>query len=139
MPRAGFWSGWILFAGLLMALIGAFNALQGLAAIFSEGYFVVTEDELLVFDFTAWGWITLIWGIVLVAGGLGLVTGREWARWTGIAVVGLNAVGQAAFLAAFPFWSVLVISLCVVVLFALAARWEVAQDDMRGTVSGGAG
>lgn len=139
MPRAGFWSGWILFAGLLMLLIGAFNVLQGLAAILSESYYVVTEDELLVFDFTAWGWITLVWGIALVAGGVGLVTGREWARWTGIAIVGLNAVAQAAFLAAFPFWSVLVIALCVLVLFALAARWEVAQDDMRGTVSGGAG
>ena len=54
MPRAGFWSGWILFAGLPIVLIGAFTALQGLAAIFSESYVVVTEDEPLVLDFTAW-------------------------------------------------------------------------------------
>ena len=51
----------------------------------------------------------------------------------------MNAVAQAAFLAAFPFRSVLVIALCVLVLFALAARWDVAHTDMRGTVSGGAG
>lgn len=100
---------------------------------------MVTEEELLVFHFTARRRITLIWGVVLVAGGLGLVTGREWARWTGIAIVGLSAVAQAAFLAAFPFWSVLVIALCVLVLFALAARWDVPQADMRGTVSGGGG
>jgi hypothetical protein len=132
MPRAAFWSGWILFAGIMMVLIGAFNVLQGLAAILSEDYYVVTADELLVFDFTAWGWITLIWGIVLGLAGGGLITGKEWARWTAVVVVGLNAVAQAAFLAAFPLWSIIVIGLCVLVLFALAARWEQAQADLEG-------
>jgi hypothetical protein len=134
MPHAAFWSGWILFAGIMMMLIGAYNLLQGLAAIFSDDYFQVGEDDLLVFDFTAWGWIMLIWGIVLLLAGFGLVTGKPWARWTGIAVVGLNAVAQAAFLSAFPLWSILVVGLCVLVLFALAARWDEAQADMAGTV-----
>lgn len=134
MPHAAFWSGWILFAGIMMMLIGAYNLLQGLAAIFSDDYFQVSEDDLLVFDFTAWGWIMLIWGIVLLLAGFGLVTGKPWARWTGIAVVGLNAVAQAAFLSAFPLWSILVVGLCVLVLFALAAHWDEAQADMAGTV-----
>ena len=134
MPHAAFWSGWILFAGIMMMLIGAYNLLQGLAAIFSDDYFQVAEDELLVFDFTAWGWIMLIWGVVLLLAGFGLVTGKPWARWTGIAVVGLNAVAQAAFLSAFPLWSLLVVGLCVLVIFALAARWDEAQADMAGTV-----
>lgn len=136
MPHAAFWSGWILFAGIMMLLIGAYNLLQGLAAIFSDDYFLVTEEDLLVFDFTAWGWIMLIWGVALVLSGFGLVTGKPWARWTGIAVVGLNAVAQAAFLSAFPLWSILVVGLCVLVIFALAARWDEAQADMAGTVSG---
>ena len=134
MPHAAFWSGWILFAGIMMMLIGAYNLLQGLAAIFSDDYFQVGEDDLLVFDFTAWGWIMLIWGVVLLLAGFGLVTGKPWARWTGIAVVGLNAVAQAAFLSAFPLWSLLVVGLCVLVIFALAARWDEAQADMAGTV-----
>jgi hypothetical protein len=120
----------------MMMLIGAYNLLQGLAAIFSDDYFQVGEDDLLVFDFTAWGWIMLIWGIVLLLAGFGLVTGKPWARWTGLAVVGLNAVAQAAFLSAFPLWSILVVGLCVLVIFALAARWDEAQADMAGTVSG---
>lgn len=135
MPHAAFWSGWILFAGIMMMLIGAYNLLQGLAAIFSDDYFLVGEEELLVFDFTAWGWIMLLWGVALVLAGFGLVTGKEWSRWTGIAVVGLNAVAQAAFLSAFPLWSILVVALCVLVIFALSARWDVAQADMAGTVS----
>jgi len=88
MPQAAFWSGWILFAGIMMLLIGAFNVLQGLAAIFSDDYYAVTEDKLLVFDFTAWGWIMLIWGVVLLLVGYGLVTGKPWSRWAGIVVAG---------------------------------------------------
>ena len=136
MPQAAFWSGWILFAGIMMLLIGAFNVLQGLAAIFSDDYYAVTEDKLLVFDFTAWGWIMLIWGVVLLLVGYGLVTGKPWSRWAGIVVAGGNAIAQAAFLSAFPFWSFIVIGLCVLVIFALAARWDEAQADMSGTVSG---
>ena len=94
MPRAAFWSGWILFAGIIMLLIGAYNVLQGLAAIFSDDYFTVSEDDLLVFDFTAWGWIMLIWGAVLLLVGYGLVTGKPWARWAGIVVAGGHE-GQA--------------------------------------------
>jgi hypothetical protein len=136
MPRAAFWSGWILFAGIMMLLIGAFNVLQGLAAIFSDDYYVAKEEELLLFDFTAWGWIVGIWGIALLVVGWGLVSGKPWARWAGIVVAGGNAIAQAAFLSAFPFWSFIVIGMCVLVIFALAARWEEAQADMSGTVSG---
>jgi hypothetical protein len=130
--KAPFWSGWILFAGIMMVLIGAFNALQGLAAIFSDDYYVVTKDDLLVFDFTAWGWITLIWGVVLVLAGAGLVTGKEWSRWAAIVIVGLNMIAQAAFLSAFPLWGILIMGLSVLVIFALAARWDEAQADMSG-------
>jgi hypothetical protein len=136
VPRAAFWSGWILFAGIMMLLIGAFNVLQGLAAIFSDGYYQVSEGELLVWDFTSWGVIMLVWGAALLLAGYGLVVGRPWARWAGIVVAGVNAVVQAAFLAAFPLWSLIVIGMCVLVIFALAARWDEAQDDLSGTVSG---
>jgi hypothetical protein len=136
MPGAAFWSGWILFAGIMMLLIGAFNVLQGLAAIFSDDYYVATEDKLLVFDFTAWGWIMLIWGVVLLLVGFGLVTGKAWSRWAGIVVAGGNVIAQAAFLSAFPIWSVLVIAMCILAIFALAARWDEAQADLSGTVSG---
>jgi hypothetical protein len=136
MPHAAFWSGWILFAGIMMLLIGAYNVLQGLAAIFSDDYYVVKEDQLLVFDFTSWGWIILIWGIVLLLTGFGLVTGTPWSRWAGIVVAGVNVIVQAGFLRAFPVWSFIVIAMCVVAIFALSVRWNEAQADLSGTVSG---
>jgi len=123
------WSGWIMFAGVMMVLIGAFNALEGLAAIFSDEYFVRAEDQLLVLDFTAWGIAMLTWGAVLALLGGYLMAGREWARWTAVVVVAINALGHAGFMA-FPVWNVLVVGLSVVVIFALTVRWDTAQADM---------
>lgn len=121
----------MLFAGVMMLLIGAFNVLEGLAAIGSEEYFVRGEDRLLLADFTVWGWTLTGWGVVLCAVGLALMRGGGWARWPAVAITGLNAVGHAAFMA-FPVWNVLVMGLSVVVIFALTVRWEAAQADLEG-------
>jgi hypothetical protein len=132
MARSGAaWSGWIMFAAVMMVLIGAFDVLIGLAAIFSDEYFVRAGDQLLLADFTAWGVAMLAWGALLILIGGSLMAGREWARWSAVLAVGLNAIGHAAFLA-FPVWNVLIIGLSVVVIFALTVRWEDAQADMRG-------
>jgi hypothetical protein len=132
MGSGAIWSGWILFAAVMMFLMGAYNVLQGLAAIFSEDYYVATEEELLVFDFTTWGVITLVWGVVLLLAAFALFTGKAWGRWLALAIVATNAVAQSAFLSAFPLWSILVIGLSVVVIFALTARWDEAQADLEG-------
>lgn len=122
-PSRG-WAGWVAFAGIMLALIGFFDALQGLTALFNDEYFVVRNGDLLLFDFTAWGWITLIWGLVLITAGLGLLGGRGWARWFGIVAVFVNAIVQIAFLAAYPIWSTIIIALDVFVLYALTAKWD---------------
>ena len=128
-PSRG-WAGWVAFAGIMLALIGFFDILQGLTALFNDEYFTVRNGDLLVFDFTAWGWITLIWGLLLIAAGLGLLAGRGWARWCGIVVVFINAILQIAFLNAFPIWSAIIIALDVFVLYALTARWDEAKAGM---------
>ena len=122
-PSRG-WAGFVAFAGIMLALIGFFDILQGLTALFNDEYFAVRNGDLLVFDFTAWGWITLIWGVVLIAAGLGLLAGRGWARWFAILAVFVNAILQIAFLSAYPIWSAIIIALDVFVLYALTARWD---------------
>jgi hypothetical protein len=125
-PSRG-WAGWVAFAGIMLVLIGFFDILQGLTALFNDEYFVVRKGDLLVLDFTAWGWITLIWGLVLIAAGLGLLGGRGWARWFAILAVFVNTIAQIAFLAAYPIWSTIIIALDVFVLYALTARWDEAK------------
>ena len=117
-------AGMVAFAGIMLALTGFFDILQGLTALFNDEYFAVRGGELLVFDFTAWGWITLIWGLALVAAGLGLLAGRGGARVFAIVVVFVNMIVQIAFLAAYPIWSTIIIALDVFILYALTARWD---------------
>jgi hypothetical protein len=127
---SGAWAGWVAFAGIMLALIGFFDILQGITALTKDDYFVIRSGDLLVFDFTAWGWILLIWGLLMIAGGFGLLYGKGWARWFAIVVAFVNAIAQIGFLAAYPIWSTIVIALDVFVLYALTARWDEARGYM---------
>jgi hypothetical protein len=125
-------AGWIGFAGILMLIIGSIDFMQGLIALFDDEYFVVTEAGFLVLDLTGWGWAMLIWGALLVLGGLGLLSAQSWARWFAIVVVSLNFVAQLGFLgnSQYPLWSLTVIALNIIVLYALTARWSESTDDL---------
>ena len=114
-------SNWLMFAGTMLLLIGIFNIIDGLTAFLRTDYYVVAEAGLLVFNFTAWGWIWLAVGILQGAVGIGALMGQTWARVTGIVLAGLCAIGHLAFLNAFPMWSLLVIALSVLVIYALVA------------------
>ncbi len=128
----GSMAGWIGFAAILMFLIGGLNFIQGLIALFEDDYYVVTQSGYLVVDLTAWGWILLIWGVLLVLAGYGLVMGQGWARWFTIVVVSVNIVAQLGFLgnSQYPLWALTTVTLNVIVLYALTARWSESEADM---------
>ena len=128
-------AGWIGFAGILMLIIGSIDFFQGLIALFEDEYFVVTASGFLVVDLTAWGWIMLIWGVLLVLAGLGLIAAQSWARWFAIVVVSVNVIAQLGFLgnSQYPLWSLTVMALNVIVLYALTARWSESAADLNPT------
>jgi hypothetical protein len=123
------WTGWIGFAAIMLALIGSITFFEGLIAIFRDEYYVLTEGGALVFDLTTWGWIMLFWGILLFIAGLGLAAKSGWARWFTIIAVSLNLLAQLGFLgnSQYPLWTLVLVSLQIVVLFALTARWRDVQ------------
>jgi hypothetical protein len=127
------WSGWIVFAAFMLLIIGAIDVLQGIVAIFRDEYVVATAKGVALLDVTAWGWSTLLWGVLIFITGLGLLSGAGWARWLAIIGVGINAIGQIAFMAnypqAYPLWNILIVALNVLVLYALTARWEGFRDS----------
>ena len=91
------WGGWIGFAGIVLLVVGALDVLQGFVAIIEDEYVVATAKGLAIVDVTGWGWITLLWGVLLVFAGLGLLSGASWARWLAIVGVALNAIQQIMF------------------------------------------
>jgi hypothetical protein len=120
------WSGWIGFAGLTMLLIGSIDFIEGLIAVVRKSYYVAAPNSIIVFDTTTWGWITMILGALIVLVGLGLVSGAGWARWTAIVLLLVNLLEQLAWLgnSAYPLWTLTVIALEIVVLYALTVRWS---------------
>jgi hypothetical protein len=117
------WVGWIVFAGVMMLVLGAFQAMEGLVAILNDDYYAVGRGGLVVsVDITAWGWVHLLLGIVVAAAGLGVMVGQMWARVVGIVVAVLSAIVNLAFLAAYPVGATIIITLDVLVIYALTVH-----------------
>ena len=117
------WTGWVVFAGIMMVLLGVFHAIQGLVALFQDEYFLVSKSGLtLHIDYTAWGWIQLISGVIVFAAGLAVFVGQVWARTVGVLVAMLSAIVNVGFLAAYPIWSTMMIVLDVLIIWALVVH-----------------
>jgi hypothetical protein len=116
-------SGWtiagIAFAGSVMVLIGAFQVIAGLAAIINDEFFVVGREYAYDLDVSGWGWIHLIIGVIALVAGFGLFARASWAVVFTIVMAMLSALSNFFFIPYYPFWSILVIALCVFVIWAL--------------------
>jgi hypothetical protein len=117
-------TGWAVFAGTVLAIVGAFNIIYGLAAIFRDEVITTTGQHVIVWDVTRYGWILFIFGIFQLLAGMALFAGASWARWTAVVLAGLNAVGNVPFLTVQPLWTALIIALDIIVIYQLTARWE---------------
>jgi hypothetical protein len=117
-------TGWTVFAGALMLILGSLDALYGLAAILNDEVVVVGGQGVIIADITTWGWIHLILGSIVAAAGIGLFAAASAARWAAVFFVSVNAVAQIVWFPAAPLWAFLMIILDVTILYQLTARWE---------------
>jgi hypothetical protein len=113
-------AGWITFAGIMIILVAILNMIDGIAAI-SNSKFFVANAKYVFSDLNTWGWIVLTLGVLQLLVGFGIWAGNQLARWVGILVVSLNAIAQLLFLPAYPFWSLSIFTIDVLVLYGLAA------------------
>lgn len=127
------WAGWIRLGAILILIISVLEFFEGLIAIIRDDYYVLRPDQIVVVDLTTWGWLTLIWSIVLAVIGFALLAAATWARWAAIVVLSLNFIVQLGFVgsAQYPLWALTVLALNIVVLYALIVRWEDASETMR--------
>ncbi len=122
-PAPSGWAGWIMFASFMMFLVGSFQVVQGLVALFDDGYYVVRESGLVVdVDYTAWGTVHLLIGVLLILCGAGVLAGNIAARAVGVILAGLSALANMAFIGAYPVWSIVIITVDVLVIYALTVH-----------------
>jgi len=114
--------GWVAFAGVMMVLAGMFQAVAGLTALMRDTWYVVSAESLLVFNYTAWGWIHLLAGIVVLLAGFSVLHGATWARVVGVVLASLSALANIAWINAYPLWSVIVITIDIIVIHALVVH-----------------
>jgi hypothetical protein len=119
---SGWGVGFVVFAGVLMIMLGVFHALEGLTAILQDKFFVSTPNYLITVDVTSWGWIHLIGGAIVAVAGFFVFSGALWARAVGIVLAVLSAIANFLFIPYYPFWSLLMIAVDVFVIWALAAH-----------------
>ena len=112
--------GLVLFAAVLLFVVGCFNMIQGIAAVANIHVFHAHAHYVFA-NLRAWGWITLIVGILQLLAAGGVLTGNPLARWFAVVVVGLNALDQMLSVPAYPFWSLTIIAMDVVALYGLCA------------------
>ena len=116
-------TGWTVFAGVILFMVGSLDALWGLAGILNDDIVIVGGHGAIIADVTTWGWVHLILGSVMALTGLGLFAGSSGARWVAVVFVTINAITQVVCVPAAPLWAFLMIILDVTILYQLTARW----------------
>lgn len=121
------WVGWVAFAGMMMLMVGVFNVISGMAAVFNDEIYVTAGNLMILLDVTTWGWVHIVLGLALVGTGLALASGQTWARVVGVVLVMVNMASQLIALPAYPWWAMIVIAVDVVVLWAIIVHGDEAK------------
>src|SRR3954471_5522440 len=113
--------GWVVFAGTMLALVGTLNFIYGIAAV-SNSKFYVRDVTYVISDLNTWGWFLLALGAIQLIAAFGIWTGSELAKWIGILSAGGNAIIQMLVLPGYPFLSLTLFTLDILVIYGLVAH-----------------
>jgi hypothetical protein len=117
-------TGWTVFAGMVLVIVGSLDALWGLAGILNDQVLVVGGHGAIIADVTTWGWIHLFLGSIVALTGMALFTGSPTARWVAVFFVTISAISQIVYFPLAPLWAFLIIILDVTIIYHLTARWD---------------
>jgi hypothetical protein len=112
-------AGWLVFAGIMVFMVGVLNAIWGIAAI-DNAQFFIEEDKFIIQDLKTWGWIILLVGIVQLFAAYSIWTGGEFGRWIGIIVATFSAISALLSLPAYPFWSLAIFGVDLLIIYGLS-------------------
>lgn len=109
----------LFFAGALLCVLGVLGILEGIAAIARNNVYAVVGDYAYKFDLTAWGWIQLVLGVIMLAAGIGVLGGATWARFVGITLTSVSVIAHFLFIPYQPLWSIASIGIGVFIIWSL--------------------
>ena len=115
--------GWVTFAGVLLLVLGTINVIDGIAAI-SKAHFYTANAHYVFGDLRAWGWVALILGALQLLVGVGVFAKNQFARWTGVVILSLNALAQLLMIPAYPWWSLAIFAIDILAIYGLVAYGE---------------
>lgn len=121
--KQGFAAGTSIAAALILLVVGVVSILQGISAIATDELFVVGAEYIFELNTTTWGWIHLIVGILVVITAFALMSGATWARFAAIVLACLSIIANFLWLPYYPMWSILIIALDIVVIWAVST-WD---------------
>ena len=113
--------GWVLFAGIMLAIVGTLNFIYGIAAI-SDSKFYVKDAQFIISNLNTWGWFLVIIGAVQVMSAVGIWAQASGARWVGIVTAGLNAIVQMLAISGYPFLALALFAIDILVIYGLLAH-----------------
>ena len=116
------WTGWIAFAGVMMIIGGGLNLLYGIVAAVNDEWVVWTNRGDVYLDVSEWGWIHIALGSIVLLSGIGVFTGNVLARIVGVVVASVSLIGNFMFMPAYPLWTLTVITIDALVIWALTAH-----------------
>lgn len=120
--RVSTWVGWIYFAGVVMITVGIFHAISGFVALFRNEVILSGVRNVWLFDLTTWGWTYLLTGLLILFGGFGVIAGSTWGRVIAVLAAIWSAIVNFAFIPVYPFWSILMIVIDLVIIYAVVAH-----------------
>jgi len=110
--------GLVLFASVVLFVSGCFNMVQGIAAAAGSDVFP-SHTHFVFANLTTWGWVTAILGALQLVAAAGALAANQMFLWFAVFVIGLNAIDQMFFIPAYPVWSLAIIAMDVLALYAL--------------------
>lgn len=122
------WVGWVYFGGIMMLLSGFFQAIAGMLALFKDEVYLIGTENLLVLDYTQWGWAHLLIGLVLIISAVSLMNGNMWGRTVGVFLASLSAIANFAYLSAYPFWALTIIVVNIFIIYAIVVHGDEAIE-----------
>jgi hypothetical protein len=113
-------AGWVMFAGIMISIVGVMNCIYGIAAIDSANFYI-NDARYIVSDLNTWGWVILLIGVAQLLAAFLIFSRNPFGRWVGVLTAAANAVAQLMFLPSYPLASLAIFSIDILVIYGLVA------------------